>query len=54
MPTAKPPGAPRRRADRPANARNVWARTQLLVEVLLEVMEREMKLSDEERSEQWL
>lgn len=35
-------------------ARDVWARSQLLVEVLLKFMEREIRSKDVERSEKWL
>lgn len=59
MVTRKP--APRAVAKRrPRNAKkqsphdDVWLRTRQLVEVLLQVMEREIQSDEPERSEQWL
>ena len=54
MPTAKRARAKKTRKPRTAVAQDVWARTQLLVEVLLEVMEGEIRAVGEERSERWL
>ena len=59
MTTAKKPGAKRRPKTKPpieqhANAQDVWARTHMLVEVLLEVMEREIRTRKNEPSERWL
>ncbi len=58
MPTVKKPGAAKPRARTPRKttrqAADIWARTQMLVEVLLEVMESEVRAKDQQRSEQWL
>ncbi len=54
MSTAKPSGESHIRAKKRKTAHNVWGRTQLLVEVLLEVMEKEVGAQDQDRSDQWL
>lgn len=56
MTTAKKPAASRRKKSRQAmvTTHDIWARTKLLVEVLLEVMEHEIRAPDNERSERWL
>lgn len=59
VPTAKKPGAKRRPKTKlvkkaTPSAQDVWARTQMLVEVLLEVMEREIRTRKNEPSERWL
>lgn len=51
--TAKKP-ASRRRKIPGKTSTDIWARTQLLVEVLLEVMENEIRAPENERSERWL
>lgn len=50
--TDKKAGAKARSKD--LQVRDVWARSQLLVEVLLTFMEREIRSRDKERSEKWL
>lgn len=58
MTTVKRTGAAKRCTRAPKKttprAADIWARTQMLVEVLLQVMESEMRAEDQERSEQWL
>lgn len=57
--TPKKPGAKQRAKTKTVNkatssTQDVWARTQMLVEVLLEVMEREIRTRKNEPSERWL
>lgn len=49
LPASQPP-----RSDKKNPARNVWARTQFLVEVLLTAMEDELSGASDERNEQWM
>ena len=55
MPAKKVRKSPRKpkSVNMQPTAADIWARTRLLVEVLLEVMEREIRAPDGERSDQW-
>lgn len=51
---ARKSAAPRKsRSTATPSANDIWRRTRLLVEVLLEVMEQGIRAPDSERSEQW-
>lgn len=59
MTTAKKTAACRRKKSKPppptsVATQDIWARTQMLVEVLLGVMEREVRARKSEPSERWL
>lgn len=54
MTTAKKTGAKATRRRRRTQAKDVWSRSQMLVEILLEVMETEIAAEQSERSERWL
>ncbi len=52
MPTATKPGEKSR--SKKTQAHDMWERSQLLVEVLLKFMDREIRSKDPKRSEKWL